>query len=486
MKRQTMMLNELMKDIPHTALTGGDAVIAGLASDTRRVQRGDLLFCIKGLHYDAHDYINEAAALGAAAVVVERPGAYDCNIPVVCVESSRKAMSLTAEIFYGNPSREINFYGVTGTNGKTSVTYFIESILRAAGRRAGVIGTLNATIDCADIGHTFSTSTTPDTLELYGAVDAMRGAGVTDVVMEVSSHSLALFKTDGIRYKTGVFTNLTRDHLDFHGTMDNYLQAKARLFDLCETGVINADDAASKTIVKNAACRIVTYGINGGDIRAAGVRYGDDGLTFAANIDGERVLFEAPVYGRINVYNALAAIGAAMSAGIPIDVIREGLAGLKPIPGRFQRISNDKGFKIIIDYAHSPDGLDNVLKTAREMCAGRLISVFGCGGDRDRPKRAMMGQIAGTHSDWCIITSDNPRSEIPADIINEIERGIKQTSCGYDCIEDRREAIYRGIRMAAAGDTVFIAGKGHENYQEFNGYTIHFSDAETADEALKS
>ena len=403
---------ELVSAVPHTTVTGGDCPVTGLSADTRSVRPGDMMFCIKGLNYDAHGHIGEALNRGAAAFVTERPCAFGIGAPAVLVDSARRALSLIAEKFYNNPSDSMHFIGVTGTNGKTSVTYFIEAILREAGYTTGVIGTLKAAVNGEDMGVKFTTSTTPDTLELYGVIRQMREQNVNGVAMEVSSHSLALYKTDGIKFKTGVFTNLTRDHLDFHHTMGEYLNAKKRLFTLCETGVINKDDGAYGELISNIDCKIITYGINEDcDIRAGGIDYNENGVSFTAKIYGENILFEIPVYGRFNVYNALAAIGAAVSVNVPAGKIREGLRGLKGIPGRFQTVPNDKNVNVLVDYAHTPDGLSNVLRTAREMSKGRLIAVFGCGGDRDRQKRPMMGKAAGSIADCCVVTSDNPRSE---------------------------------------------------------------------------
>jgi len=473
-----------LANVEHNFLYGGDAEITGLSIDSREVAPGDLFFCIKGLTHDSHLFAVDAVKRGAAAVVAERP----CDVfgvPVVLVGSSRKALGRMASNFYGDPASGMNLIGVTGTNGKTSVTYYLESILNAAGRKPGVVGTMKARALGGEIDVKYKTSTTPDTPELMKILAAMRGAGATDVCMEVTSHSLALYKVDGLRFKAGVFTNLTQDHLDFHGTMEDYKAAKKRLFALCETGVTNADDAAAKEMTDGAGCGVLTYGIYSDcDIRAADIEYDAYGARFTAALYGEELRFYVSAPVKFAVYNALAAIAAAVVLDIPAGHISDGLKNFSGVPGRFQRVPNDAGVTVVVDYAHTPDGLKNVLGSARELCGGRLICVFGCGGDRDKSKRREMGRIAGELSDHVFVTSDNPRSEEPMDIIKEIEKGVLETGRPYEIYEDRKAAIYAAVARAKRGDTVVVAGKGHEEYQEFKNRTVRFVDAEVAADAL--
>ena len=477
-----MDLLNLLKNIEYKLLQGENAEITGISMDTREIQPGDLFVCIKGFNHDSHDYIKDAVKKGAAAIIAEKPCTAD-GIPVVLVESSRKALAYIAVNFYNDPAASFNLIGVTGTNGKTSVTYMIEAILKEAGRLPGVIGTLKARAGF-DINVPFKTSTTPDTPELIKILSKMRDLNATDVCMEVSSHALALYKVDGLKFKIGIFTNLTQDHLDFHHTMENYFNAKKRLFTLCETGVINLDDKASQRIIEESPCKILTYGmgVNCG-IRAFNIAYDTNGISFDTIINEETIRFKIPMPVKFAVSNALAAIAAAVLLNIPLEKIRLGLSNLN-IPGRFQSIPNTKGFEVVVDYAHSPDALENILKSARDFTKGNIITVFGCGGDRDKAKRKIMGEIAGNFSDLCIITSDNPRSEDPMEIIYEIEKGVKNTNCEYKKFEDRKTAIYEAVNRAKSGDMVIIAGKGHEDYQELKNGKIHFDDAETARQAL--
>ena len=481
-----MYLKTLLNHVEYEWLKGHDVDITGISIDTRTLNPGDLFFCIVGeTTYDSHLFIDEAAAKGASAVVLERPCEVNHDIPVISVKSSRIALSTIAVNFYGDPSAHMNLIGVTGTNGKTSVTYYLESILQSAGRSPGVIGSSNARINGVAADIAYKTPTTPDTPELLRILDRMHGSGVSDVCMEVTSHALALHKVDGLKFKAGIFTNLTQDHLDFHKTMDRYLCAKKRLFEFCKTGIINADDMAAAEIIGSAPCGVITYGINSrSDIQAYDILYGNGGVSFSVDLNGSSQRFNINVPGKFSVYNALAAISAAAALSVPAEYIIEGLGAMTGVPGRFQSLPNTAGISVIIDYAHTPDALANIIRSAREFTAGRIITVFGCGGDRDKTKRALMGRIAGSLSDLCYVTTDNPRSEDPDDIIAEIERGITETDCVYRSIADRNTAINASVADAIPNDTVIIAGKGSEEYQEFNGRTIRFSDAQTAADAL--
>ncbi|MDR1532159.1 MAG: UDP-N-acetylmuramoyl-L-alanyl-D-glutamate--2,6-diaminopimelate ligase [Clostridiales bacterium] len=504
-----MKLADILQNIQYSVI-GGDlsTEIKHIAIDSRFVRKNTLFICIKGLKTDGHKFIEDAAAAGAAAILTEGelpgPGHLadagtsvpparrgSLRSPVMLrTADTRRAAAICAANFYGRPSENFRLIGVTGTNGKTSTTYFLEEILCTVGHKVGVIGTVDTRIGREHVNVAFATSTTPDPLELQQILAAMRDAQADDVVMEVTSHALALSKVEGIGFELGVFTNLTQDHLDFHGTMENYREAKARFFKMCQTGVFNADDEASEYFIKNSGCSALLYGIDnenkrGLDVAASNVEFFAQGVKFDVRTkqgDIERV--SVPIPGRFTVYNALAAICAAQAKGISMSAVKTALGRMAGVPGRIQSVPNDLGISVIVDYAHTPDSLENILKSVREFTAGRLITVFGCGGDRDRTKRAVMGAIAGRYSDYCVITSDNPRTEDPVSIIEEIEPGVSETGCAYEKLPERKAAIEQAICLARRGDSVVIAGKGHENYQIFKECTVHFDDSEEALDTL--
>jgi UDP-N-acetylmuramoyl-L-alanyl-D-glutamate--2,6-diaminopimelate ligase len=482
-----MNFGALLQGVPHRVVQTGDAAsVTSLTLDSRKVAPGCMFICIRGFKMDSHRFITSAAAEGAAAVLIDAEQEhYPPGLHVVKVENTRSAMSLIAANYYGHPAKALRIIGVTGTNGKTSTTYFIETLLEAAGRKVGVIGTIGTRLGNESINISFDTATTPDPLDLQHIFAAMRGMGATEVVMEVSSHALSLHKTDGFTFDTAVFTNLSQDHLDFHGTMEKYRDAKTRLFNQCKTAVLNADDAVMP-FMRGTASRVMTYGIDSPcDLQALHIDYKPEGSSFQIDIDGKPTRFTLPVKGRFNIYNCLAAIGAGLSLGIPAGLLQESVKQIKGIPGRVQPVPNDIGAHVMVDYAHTPDGLVNVINAVREFTAGRLITLFGCGGDKDKTKRPPMGRIAGELSDYCIITSDNPRSEDPGEIIRQIETGLKETNTPYEIHINRKDAIYAGIAMLTAGDSLIIAGKGHEKIQIIGNESIPFDDFETATEALK-
>lgn len=484
----SLRLKELIRNTDAQLICGNDDIeITNLTIDSRKAEEGTLFFCIYGLHTDGHKYIPSAFEKGCRAVVCERDVE---NLPegitAVRTENTRALLCQVAKGFYGDPSSKFSLIGVTGTNGKTSTTYFMESVLNTIGRKTGVIGTIEIRMDGKKMPLHLATSTTPDTIELNEIFKTMADEGVQEVVMEVSSHSLELKKVDGLNFEVAIFTNLTQDHLDFHGTMENYAAAKAKLFTMCKNAVINIDDEWSKVMLEAAKCPVTTFGIDSdADVRAENIVYHMDRSTFDVSLDGKVYSFELHVPGRFSVYNALGVIAAARMLNIPADKIVEGINAIKGVPGRIQNIPNDKGFNVIVDYAHTPDGVEKILRSVREFTKGRIITVFGCGGDRDRTKRPIMGRLAAELGDISIITSDNPRSEEPMDILKEIEVGVKPVSDAYELIVDRREAIYRAVALAKPGDSVVIAGKGHEDYEIFKDKTIHFDDAEVAKEALE-
>ena len=466
--------------------------IKNLTIDSRQVVNGSMFFCIKGLNVDGHNFINDAIEHGAKAIVLEnnfKDLNVNADIVIVKVKNTRQAVAFCSANFFGYRDSDMNLIGVTGTNGKTSTTYLIKKILAEYGRSVGLIGTIDAKENDKHINIFYATSTTPDPIELHKILKYMREKKISDVVIEVSSHALSLHKVDALKFKIGVFTNLTQDHLDFHGNMENYLDAKRKLFDLCEIGILNKDDSAVNYIVKNSRCKFMFYGIKSDcDFKAENIVCTTSFISFDVKINNKLESFYVGIPGEFNVYNSLGAIAATSCFGVPVEIIKSALKKMTSVPGRMQKIESDK-FNIIIDYAHSPDSLKNVLLAIRKFCKRKLILVFGCGGDRDKTKREVMGKIASELADYCMITSDNPRTEEPMEIINEIEKGIKlgaDKNFKYEKICDRREAIKRAIEIYCEGDVVLIAGKGHENYQIFADRTVHFDDVETAKEIIDS
>ncbi len=483
-----MKLSEIFKNVDGVIINGDNLSqeIESITINSRKAGSNSLFVAIVGLNVDAHKFIGNVIESGCKAIVVEKDiENVPSDVVIFKVENSRKALAKIASNFYENPSKGLNMIGVTGTNGKTSTTYFIESVLNYIKRKTAVIGTVEIRIDGKKRDIDFATSTTPDTIELNQMLKIMADEGCEDVIMEVSSHALELNKVDGIDFKVGVFTNLTQDHLDFHKTMENYCDAKAKLFNMCEIGVINKDDSWAKRMIEKASCKVYTYGIDSEcDFRAEKIEYLMDRVKFSVKIDGKYVDFELGVAGRFSVYNALACISSMVAMGYDIEDIKNGIKNIKGVPGRIQNIPNNKGFNVIVDYAHTPDGLENIINAVREFTKGRVITVFGCGGDRDRTKRPIMGEIVARLGDIAIITSDNPRSEKPEDILKEIEVGVKPLNKEYKMVVDRKEAIKVAIEMAKENDSIIIAGKGHEDYQIIGDKTIHFDDAEVAREIL--
>ena len=476
--------------VPASSATRGDFNITGVAYDSRRVEPGQIFVALKGAHADGAVFAREATARGAAAVVAEQPAPSDVQAPWATVEDARLALALLAAAFYGHPSSEMQVVGITGTNGKTTTAYLLASIFEAAGIRCGLIGTVGYRIgqEMRDAAHT-----TPEAPEVQRLLREMVDDGCGACAMEVSSHALALRRVDGTTYSAGVFTNLTRDHLDFHTDMEAYFSAKRRLFDMLPPGapsLVNLDDPRAAALVE-AADRPVTYAVNRpADITPGPLSFSLDGLIFDIRTPRGTVHARSSLVGRPNVYNILAAVSTATALGLSFDAIERGVTALAGVPGRFQVVSSPKDeFTVVVDYAHTDDALRNLLETARPLTRGRLITVFGCGGDRDRTKRPLMGAVAGRLSDLVVITSDNPRTEDPARIIEEIQRGITadtRRDSGQRCLAlaARGEAIARAIELARPGDVVLLAGKGHEKYQIVGDRSIPFDDVAAAREAL--
>lgn len=477
-----LTFSHLLEDTGAVRVSGGDTRVSGIAYRSDRTRPGDAFFCIRGLVRDGHEFAADAVARGASAVVCERELALD--VPVAVVGDSRLAMSLASSRFYGHPSASMDVVGITGTNGKTTTTYLLDSIFRAAGRATGVIGTVGTRIVDTELP---STHTTPESADLQALFARMVSEGVSAVSMEVSSHAIDLHRTDGVRFAVAAFTNLTQDHLDYHHTLDEYWSVKRRLFFDADVAarVVNIDDARGAGLAQELpGCWTV------GRDATARVRAEDESAdasstSFSLVTPDGTVRVELPLAGSYNVSNALVAAGCALALGIPLDTVASGLAGAAQVPGRLERVDEGQPFSVFVDYAHTPDSLAKAIAAVRESTDGRVITVFGCGGDRDPAKRPLMGKAAGDASDVVVVTSDNPRSEDPVGIILQVEDGLRPTGASYTVVTDRRAAIRHAFTLATAGDSVLIAGKGHEDYQIFADRTIHFDDREVAREELR-
>jgi UDP-N-acetylmuramoyl-L-alanyl-D-glutamate--2,6-diaminopimelate ligase len=486
---KNMKLNELLKGLSYEVMQGTEHMqIESISWDSRRIKQNSLFICVKNRNVDRHDYAAVAVQKGAVALVVEHEvEEVPAGITIIKVEDSKKAMARIASIYFEEPSKKFNLIGITGTNGKTSVTYFVSKVLEGAGRLTGIIGTIQNTVGGRELIAEKLNPTTPDSIELQESFKEIAEAGASDVVMEVTSSALDKGRVYECDFNIGAFTNLTQDHLEEHGTMENYKNAKLKLFKMCRKTLTNADDPVSKDIKEVAAGEVYTYGIEEkADFKAFDVVYGLDSVEFSLKFNNEvrRIKFNVP--GKFSVYNALATIGICYLSGLELDAIIGGLKNITGVPGRIEKVPNNKGILAVVDYAHSPDSLENIIKSMREISKGKVITVFGCGGNRDKTKRPIMGEIAGRLSDFVVITSDNPRKEEPAAIINEIEQGILKTSCDYIKHENRKEAIFEALDRAKPGDVVVIAGKGHETYQIIGDTTIHFDDREVVAEYFNS
>jgi UDP-N-acetylmuramoyl-L-alanyl-D-glutamate--2,6-diaminopimelate ligase len=473
-------LSELVVAYPPHEVRGDASVgVSDVVVRSSDARAGVLFACIHGAHADGHDFAADAVARGASALLVER--FLDLGVPQVRVSSVRAAIGPIAAEAFGRPAEAMTVVGVTGTNGKTTTTYLLESVFVAAGRTAGVIGTTGVRVDGRA---TPFPRTTPEAPDLQRLLAGMRDAGVDAVAMEVSSHGLDQHRVDGVRFACGVFTNLSQDHLDYHASMRDYLAAKARLFgpELSDAGVVNADSPEGRSIAERAAIRTITYAVDhAADVRATNVVTDADGIRFRVGATA----IASRLRGRFNVENCLAAFAAARVVAIDDDVAAEGIAALRGVPGRLETVEEGQDFLVVVDYAHTPDGIANVLRAARSLARGRLIIVFGCGGDRDRAKRPHMGRAATSMADLTILTSDNPRSEDPRAIIAEIEPGAREGGGTYEVEPDRRAAIGRAMSVARPGDVVVVAGKGHEAGQEFADRTVPFDDRVVAAEILR-
>ncbi len=493
-------LSDLLREVPSEVVAGdANVAIRAIASDSRAVEPGDVFVCLPGyrteggeVRADRHDFIPMAVERGARALVVERAITPPAGLTVVRVADCWTAVAAMACEFSDHPSRGLTIIGVTGTSGKTSTTYFIESVLRSAGITSARFGTIEYRFGDTSVT---AQQTTPEAPELQRLLRQAADQGCTAVVMEVSSHALELRRVAGVAFDAAVFTNISQDHLNFHPDMHHYLRAKGRLFEELASGgkpavaVVNADDASSSYIMKVNRGALLTYAVHAGaDVRARDIRSGLKGTRFLAQTPSGNLAVELPHLGEYHVHNALAAIGVAVSLRLDLADVRRGLASTPAIPGRFELVDCGQPFTVAVDYAHKPDALERLLRSARALQPRRILTVFGCGGDRDRGKRPLMGRIAADLSDVVIVTSDNPRSEDPQHIIDEILGGVRRstgTSAQVRSESDRAAAIDMAIRLAQPGDLVLVAGKGHETYQLFADRRIHFDDREVVRSALQ-
>jgi UDP-N-acetylmuramoyl-L-alanyl-D-glutamate--2,6-diaminopimelate ligase len=473
-----------------TDLSALDVPCSGVSYDSRRVRPGCLFVALRGLRADGVGFVSDAMAKGAVAVVAEQPAIPGTGLPWAVAKDARLALALLAAEHAGHPSRQMRVIGITGTNGKTTTSYLVSAIFEAAGVRCGLMGTVAYRIGTRTLE---ATRTTPEPPEVQGFLRQMIAAGCRVCVMEVSSHALALRRVDGVQFAAGVFTNLTRDHLDFHADMEDYFAAKRRLFEMLPAGasaIVNVDDPRGATLAQSG--RAVTYGIDRpADVSPGALSFSLAGLRFDVRTPAGEVRVRSKLVGKPNVYNILAAVGTATALGVEIGAIERGIESLPGVPGRFELVSSDHDdITVVVDYAHTDDALRNLLETARPLASRRLITVFGAGGDRDRTKRPLMGMVAARLSDLVVITSDNPRNEDPVRIIEEVRRGseaeTRQTHAEVQSVVDRGEAIALAVDRARPGDFVLIAGKGHEKYQDIGGRTLAFDDVEVAREALEA
>ncbi|MFA5090136.1 MAG: UDP-N-acetylmuramoyl-L-alanyl-D-glutamate--2,6-diaminopimelate ligase [Candidatus Omnitrophota bacterium] len=500
-----MRLTELVKALPafYAKDTLFDFEVSGISRNSKEVGNGFLFVAVKGNQIDGHTFIREAIERGAQAIIFDTYGAgglqgqgvgpsFDSASPEgrgvnwIKVDNSRKALALLAAEFYGRPGDKMKVCGITGTNGKTTISYLLEAIVKKAGLVPGVIGTLNYRFGERVYP---SVNTTPGPLELQRLFCEMQQAKVDYAIMEVSSHALSQDRVTGLEFHSAIFTNLTQDHLDYHKTLEGYFQAKAGLFKNLKRGalaVFNNDDKYSLRLKDTVDLpSSITYGVeNSADVRATEIKYGLKETVFSLGYPKGSLVLHSKLIGRHNVYNLLAAFSWGLKSGFGLGELKSGLEGLSSVPGRLERIDNDRGLYVFVDYAHTEDALYNAVMSLREVSCGKIIVVFGCGGQRDREKRPKMGRVVSELADYAVITNDNPRSDDPQDIVNDILTGIKKDN--YCVILDRREAISHAFSLAKAGDVVLIAGKGHEDYQLMQEKKVHFDDREVARECLKS
>jgi UDP-N-acetylmuramoyl-L-alanyl-D-glutamate--2,6-diaminopimelate ligase len=484
-----MTLKELLAGIPILRVEGDNRLtIRGLAYSSKAVEAGFLFAALRGGIRDGLDFVGEALQAGAAAVLADRPRPAGVKTAWVEVADAREALALAADNFYGHPSQDLKVIGITGTKGKTTTSYLIEEILKCAGARPGVIGTISYR------GPGFAAPagrTTPEAPDLQRLLRRMLDAGATHCLIEVSSHSLDLKRVWGVRFDAAVFTNLSGEHLDYHPSMDEYFEAKKKLFFLNSkkrTAVVNIDDPWGQKLIAQLPMATISYGLRPEAIvRATSSAFDYSGISMDVDYPGGKARLTSPLMGQHNVYNILAAVASSLALNVPWAAIQQGVRTLKGIPGRLESVANTLGLHVFVDYAHTDNALRHLLETARSLGPRRILLVFGAGGDRDKTKRERMGEVAAALADEVILTSDNPRGEDPPAIVAAIEAGLKKSGFGaYSVMLDRRAAIFRAVELAVKGDMVLVAGKGHEDYQEVQGRRTHFSDFEVLQEALEA
>ncbi len=472
-----MLLRDLLCGVPYDAVSGDDSPdIQDICFDSRVCRPGMLFAAVRGVKADGHDYIPAAVEAGASAVIAKYPVQ---GVTTVVTGDPEATLAAVTANFYGNPARDMTLIGITGTKGKTSTAFFVKSVLdREEGVKCGLIGTICNMAGGESLGEAHNT--TPTVTELHRILSEMRARGCTHVVMEVSSHALELGRLSGLHFAVGIFTNFSQDHLDFHGTMENYLAAKCRLFSMTDTGAVNLDDPASAEVLRMARCPMKTFSCTrAADMTARDItERGADGVDFTVSAAGRDMRVRFPVPGQFSVYNAMAALSAVLALGVEPERAVRALEETPGVPGRAEVVRVDAPYRVIVDYAHSPDSVEKIVETVADFTRGRVISVLGCGGNRDRGKRPKMAAAASHRSGYVILTTDNPRFEEPEDIMRDILPGIEGTDCPYRVVLDRREAIHAALGMAEPGDTVLIMGKGHEPYQEIRGVRHHFDDRE--------
>ena len=482
-----MILKSLLKGLDYEVIKGNEeSKVQNIRYDNRKIKQGDAFVCVKGFKVDGHSFIGDAIKKGAKTLIVQEDVSVQEDITIIKVRDTRKALAIMSSNYFGNPKDKLKIIGITGTNGKTTSAFIIKSILEKAGFMTGLIGTIANYIGNKKVD---AVRTTPESYELHELFKNMVDAGVEYCVMEVSSHSLELDRVYGIQFEEGIFTNLTRDHLDFHKTFENYYNAKFKLFERSNHSIINLDDPYGANIVKDieergVKTKVSTFSIEKeSDFKAFEIKSHSNGSEFKVNLESIEE-FSINIPGEYNIYNSLGCIICAYNLNIPMDKIKEGLSDVV-IPGRCELVAKEKNlpYSIIIDYAHTPDGLENILSTVKAFTRNRMISVFGCGGDRDKVKRPQMGKIGCELSDIAIITSDNPRSEEPMDIINDIVKPLNYDNFVIEV--NRKEAIRKAMNMALEGDVIVIAGKGHETYQILKDETIHFDEREVVYDILE-
>lgn len=484
-----MKLHELLNNL-HALVpfSGENPDITSIENDNRKVQQGSLFICIKGYTVDGHDFAEAAVKSGAVAVVAEHD--LPLNVPVIVVNDTNRAMAVLADAFYGQPSRKFKLVGITGTNGKTTVSHLIEKVLSDAGKKTGLIGTMYTKIGAKMIE---TKNTTPESLTLQKTFKSMADEGVEAAVMEVSSHALDEGRVHGTEFDVAVFTNLSQDHLDYHHTMEEYKHAKGLLFsqlgNTFETNkpkfaVLNVDDPAADSFMRGTSAHIITYGIDQkADISAKDITMTSKGTAFTLSAAGRELLVNMQLIGKFSVYNVLAGIGAGLALGMPLEHIIRSIEGVEGVAGRFELVNAGQDFTVIVDYAHTPDSLENVLSTISQFAQKKVFVVVGCGGDRDRTKRPLMAKIACNLATDPIFTSDNPRSEDPIEILKDMQAGAEGES--YQLIPDRKAAIEFAVKNASEGDVILIAGKGHETYQIIGSQVFDFDDRKVAKDAIE-